>query len=131
MKIRANNIDIEVEDSGPGTPGPARPVVLLIMGLGMQLVAWPPEMVKALEAAGYRVVRFDNRDVGLSQKFDGIIPDNAANAKAIAEGRAPNVPYTLNDMADDVAALTPARMNHVGARPGSRLGRSILGLPQE
>ena len=74
MKIRANSIDIEVEDSGagPDAQGRARPVVLLIMGLGMQLIAWPPGLVQALLDAGYRVIRFDNRDAGLSQKFDAL-----------------------------------------------------------
>ncbi|OYY50329.1 MAG: alpha/beta hydrolase, partial [Polaromonas sp. 39-63-203] len=75
MKIRANGIQIEVEDSGAGdakdaAAAAARPVVLLIMGLGMQLTAWPPAMVQALVDAGLRVVRFDNRDIGLSQHFD-------------------------------------------------------------
>ncbi|MCB2029830.1 MAG: alpha/beta hydrolase, partial [Rhodoferax sp.] len=71
MKVRANGIDIEVEDSGPGPAGAGqRPVVLLIMGLGMQLVAWPPAVVQLLVDAGYRVIRFDNRDIGLSQHFD-------------------------------------------------------------
>ena len=64
MKIKANGISIEVEDSGGD--GPA---LLLIMGLGMQLVAWPDEFVRALGAAGYRVIRHDNRDVGLSQQL--------------------------------------------------------------
>ena len=68
MKIRANNIDIEVVDSAPDAPH--LPVVLLIMGLGMQLIAWPPSMVHALMNAGYRVIRFDNRDSGLTDKFD-------------------------------------------------------------
>ena len=70
MKIRANNIDIEVVDSAPDAP--QLPVVLLIMGLGMQLIAWPPGMVHALINAGYRVIRFDNRDSGLSDKFDAL-----------------------------------------------------------
>jgi pimeloyl-ACP methyl ester carboxylesterase len=66
MKVRANGIDIEVEDTG----GEGRPVMLLIMGLGMQLVAWPDALVDWLVGAGYRVVRHDNRDAGLSQGFD-------------------------------------------------------------
>jgi pimeloyl-ACP methyl ester carboxylesterase len=71
MKIIANSISIEVEDSAQEHAQDAhRPVVLLIMGLGMQLTAWPPEMVDGLRAAGYRVIRFDNRDSGLSQSFD-------------------------------------------------------------
>ncbi len=72
MKIKSNGIDIEVEDTGAGVDalGNERQVVLLIMGLGMQLIAWPMDLVNALVAAGYRVVRFDNRDIGLSQHFD-------------------------------------------------------------
>ena len=66
MKLTANGIQIEVEDSG----GEGRPVVLLIMGLGMQLIAWPEDFVRTLVDAGFRVVRHDNRDIGLSQGFD-------------------------------------------------------------
>jgi pimeloyl-ACP methyl ester carboxylesterase len=67
VKITANGLEIEFEDSGSGASGPARPTLLLVMGLGMQLVAWPQEFVQALLDAGYRVIRPDNRDVGLSQ----------------------------------------------------------------
>jgi len=66
VRVSANGIAIEVEDSG----GQDRPAVLLVMGLGMQLIAWPEPFVQALVAAGYRVIRFDNRDIGLSQHFD-------------------------------------------------------------
>ncbi|MDB5965470.1 MAG: alpha/beta hydrolase [Polaromonas sp.] len=73
MNIKANGIDIEVEDSGTGAgDSRARPVVLLIMGLGMQLIAWPPALVDGLVDAGYRVVRFDNRDIGLSRHLDDL-----------------------------------------------------------
>ena len=65
-KVAAALYLMSVEDSG----GEGRPVVLLIMGLGMQLIAWPPAFVQALEDAGYRVVRCDNRDIGLSEHFD-------------------------------------------------------------
>ena len=60
MKVQASGVEIEVQDTG-GT-GPA---VLLVMGLGMQLIAWPDALVHALAAAGYRVIRHDNRDAGL------------------------------------------------------------------
>jgi pimeloyl-ACP methyl ester carboxylesterase len=76
MKIRANGIDIEVEDTGAGATDEARPVVLLIMGLGMQLMAWPPAFVQALVDAGYRVIRFDNRDIGLSSTLTTWRPPN-------------------------------------------------------
>ena len=68
MKIRANGIDIEVEDSAEGQRSD-KPAVLLIMGLGMQLVSWPMAFVQALEHAGFRVIRHDNRDIGLSSQF--------------------------------------------------------------
>ena len=66
MQVRANGIQIEVEDSGPAHA----PAVLLIMGLGMQLTAWPEAWVAELRQAGYRVLRFDNRDAGLSSAMD-------------------------------------------------------------
>ena len=68
MRIEANGIGIEIEDTGPA--GDQRPAVLLVMGLGMQLIAWPEAFVRALSDAGWRVIRFDNRDIGLSQHFD-------------------------------------------------------------
>ena len=61
MKVQANGLAIEVEDTGPVGPGAP---VLLVMGLGMQLIAWPDPLVDALVQAGHRVVRFDNRDIG-------------------------------------------------------------------
>lgn len=66
MRIQANGIAIEVDDQGPATGEP----ILLIMGLGMQLLGWPDELVADLVSRGYRVIRFDNRDIGLSQGFD-------------------------------------------------------------
>jgi len=63
MQVTANGIQIEVEDCG----GEGRPVILLVMGLGMQLIAWPTEFIQALFDAGFRVIRYDNRDIGLSQ----------------------------------------------------------------
>ena len=76
MQIQANGLRIEVDDQGP-TDGP---VVLLIMGLGMQLIAWPQALVQALTGRGFRVVRFDNRDIGLSQGFDAAGVPNIAVA---------------------------------------------------
>jgi pimeloyl-ACP methyl ester carboxylesterase len=102
--IRANGIDICCELSGPADGIP----LLIIQGFGTQMTSWPDAYHQRFAASGFRVIRFDNRDVGLSQKFHGIIPDNAAIARAMAEGRRPDVPYTLNDMADDAAALVAA-----------------------
>ena len=64
-QISANGIQIEYEAHG----NPADPPLLLVMGLGAQLTLWPIELVEALVARGYYVIRHDNRDIGLSQKF--------------------------------------------------------------
>jgi pimeloyl-ACP methyl ester carboxylesterase len=100
-RIRANGIEIEYEDTGPRDGIP----LLFINGFGSQLTSWPDEFRLGLEARGIRVIRFDNRDVGLAQKWDGIKVDARAVAQAMREGRKPDVPYTLNDMASDAAAL--------------------------
>lgn len=76
------------------------------MGLGAQLVRWPMAMVDGLVARGYRVIRFDNRDVGLSTKFDDAgTPNLVWTAMQARFGRTPAVPYTLDDMAADAAGL--------------------------
>ena len=111
MKIRANEIDIEVEDSGAGldAQGRPRPVVLLIMGLGMQLVAWPPALVQALLDGGYRVIRFDNRDAGLSQKFDALgTPKMLWTSLKYRLGWRIKPPYRLQDMAADALGVLDA-----------------------
>jgi len=116
-QIRANGIAIEYEELGPkdGTP------LLLIMGFGSQLTSWPAEFRQGLAAAGLRVVSFDNRDVGLSQKWHGIIPDVRA---ALAEGRKPDVPYTLDDMAADAAGL----LDELGIESAHIAGASMGGM---
>ena len=85
MKIKANGIEIEVEDSG----GEGRPVALLVMGLGMQLIGWPDDFVQALVDAGYRVVRHDNRDIGLSQGFDEAGAGNPMRWRTLCQSRLP------------------------------------------
>lgn len=108
MKIRANGIDIEVEDSGADAAGVhlKRPVVLLIMGLGMQLIAWPPAMVQGLVDAGFRVVRFDNRDCGLSQHFDVLgTPYLLWEGLKYRLGLPTTPPYTLQNMASDALGV--------------------------
>ena len=64
--LKANGINIAYETAGDPKGVP----VLLIMGLGMQLIAWPPAFVRALVSSGFRVVRLDNRDIGLSEHLD-------------------------------------------------------------
>ena len=68
--VKANGIEIEYSDSGARDS----PVIVLIMGLGMQLIAWPDAFCEGLVARGFRVVRFDNRDAGLSTKMPSAGP---------------------------------------------------------
>lgn len=129
MKIRANGIDIEVEDSGTGQLD-SQPVVLLIMGLGMQLIAWPPAMVQGLVEAGYRVVRFDNRDIGLSQHFDlQGMPNLIWQGLKYKLGMRITPPYSLQDMAADALgvldALRIARAHVVGVSMGGMIAQRL------
>jgi len=125
MKIVANGLQIEVEDSGVGDGAAARPAVLLIMGLGMQLVAWPPELVQGLVDAGYRVIRHDNRDVGLSQRMAHLGKPNLLWAGLQHKlGFAPRPPYTLTDMAADALGVLDA----LGVQQAHVVGMSMGGM---
>ena len=96
----ANGIEICYETIGDGS----NPDLLLIMGLGGQMIQWPDDFCTRLASRGYHVVRFDNRDVGLSTKFDEAgMPDLGA---AMAGGGTPA--YTLDEMAADAAGLLDA-----------------------
>ncbi|MGB3739212.1 MAG: alpha/beta hydrolase [Pontixanthobacter sp.] len=123
-QITANDIALHYEDHGD----PAHPVMLLIMGFGAQLTLWPIEFVDALVARGFRVIRYDNRDVGLSQKFDGVKAPGPVKLTLMGKiGMTPNVPYTLADMADDGAGLMDAlgieRAHIVGASMGGMIAQ--------
>jgi pimeloyl-ACP methyl ester carboxylesterase len=121
MKIQANGIELEYESHGPD----GAPVVLLIMGLGAQLTLWPIQFVEDLVARGYRVIRFDNRDVGLSAKFDAAgIPNLMQLAATVFAGLTPSVPYTLDDMAADAKGLLDA----LGIERAHILGGSMGGM---
>ena len=130
MKIKANGIDIEVEDSGfPGEPQ-GRPVLLLIMGLGMQLIAWPAPFVQALVDAGFRVIRFDNRDIGLSQGFDQAGSRNLIWESLRARlGLSVRAAYSVQDMAHDALgvldALGIARAHVVGVSMGGMIAQRL------
>lgn len=102
-QINANGVALEYEIAGPQNGIP----FLLIMGFGSQMTSWPAAFREGLAAKGMRVITFDNRDVGLSQRFSGL-PHPGETAKALAEGRKPDVPYVLNDMAADAAGLLDA-----------------------
>ena len=126
MKVRANGIAIEVDDQGPRDA----PVVLLVMGLGMQLTGWPDELVALLVEHGFRVVRFDNRDAGLSQGFDHAgVPNIPWNALRHLLRLPVRSPYALKDMAADAVgvmdALGIARAHIVGASLGGMICQHV------
>jgi pimeloyl-ACP methyl ester carboxylesterase len=122
----ANGIRIYYETHGPDDAEP----ILLIMGLGAQMTRWSPEFIAALMAAGHRVIAYDNRDVGLSEKLDSAgAPDMAAVGAALREGRDPPVAYTLAEMAADGAGLLDAlsipRAHIVGASMGGMIAQLV------
>ncbi len=96
-----NGIDICYELDGD----PDGPPVLLVAGLGVQLIDWPAPVVAAMVAAGHHVIRYDNRDVGLSTSFDDAPSDAGAAMQALLAGEDPRLAYGLHDMAADGAAL--------------------------
>ena len=126
MQIRANDLNLEAELRGPAHGEP----VLMIMGLGMQLVAWPPELIDALTALGYRTIVFDNRDIGLSSKFDQWGRPNLIQVSfQYTLGLPIRAPYLLADMADDAIGLMDAlaipRAHLVGVSMGGMIAQLL------
>lgn len=105
-QVYANNLAIEVERHGD----PSAPPVLLIMGLAAQLIFWPPAMIQALVDAGYQVITFDNRDIGLSEKLEHFsAPSPALTILSSVVGLGWVVaPYTLREMAADTVGILDA-----------------------
>jgi pimeloyl-ACP methyl ester carboxylesterase len=100
---------------------PGAPPALLIMGLGMQMIAWDDRFCQALADRGFHVIRFDNRDAGRSTRFDDApVP----TPLQIATRRIPDPPYRLADMALDAAGLLDA----LGASPAHVIGASMGGM---
>jgi pimeloyl-ACP methyl ester carboxylesterase len=118
----ANGIQIAYEDIGDVNAPP----VVLIMGFSAQLTFWPFELCRLLAAGGYRVIRFDNRDVGLSTKLDGVRVGGLSVVRMAHHviGRAHPGPYTLVDMADDVRGLC----DHLGVERAHVIGASMGGM---
>ncbi|MFX1388425.1 MAG: alpha/beta fold hydrolase [Promethearchaeota archaeon] len=121
-----NNITIEYETIGDPTSKP----LLLIAGLGGQLIAWSSEICKNFAENGFFVIRFDNRDVGLSTKFDDDgIPDMMEISAAYTRGEIPKSPYTLEDMADDAIGVLDAlnidKAHICGASMGGMIAQII------
>ena len=120
-RAKANGIEIEYETFGDGND----PTILLIMGLGGQLTLWPDSLCSGLAGKGFQVVRYDNRDVGLSTRFDAAgVPNMKWLFVKAALGLRVRSAYTLADMAADGMAL----LDHLGARRAHIVGVSMGGM---
>jgi pimeloyl-ACP methyl ester carboxylesterase len=101
----SNGIDIAYEEHGDA----GNPVLLLVQGLGMPLAAWPPAMIEGLVAEGFRVVTFDNRDIGRSQLMKEMkVPNMLWQTLRRKVGMKVKAPYQLSDMMRDVTGLLDA-----------------------
>ncbi|HWU25330.1 MAG TPA: alpha/beta hydrolase [Rhizomicrobium sp.] len=119
-RIETNGVALEFDEMGPSDGPP----ILLIMGFGAQMTWWPGEFCEGLAQKGLRVIRFDNRDTGLSQKWDGIVPDIAQVRAQAKRNERPAIPYTLSDMAGDAVAL----LDGIGVESAHVLGGSMGGM---
>ncbi len=122
--VQANGITIEYEEQGTGEP------LLLVMGLGGQLIDWPPDLIQLLVDNGFRVIRFDNRDSGLSTEFvDDAPPTRRQLLKTLVFRRDLDAPYRLSDMAADAVGLLDAleidRVHVVGMSMGGMIAQQI------
>ena len=120
-KVTANGIQIEYETFGSPLSRP----LLLIVGLGAQMIHWDDDLCKDLSKRGHYVIRFDNRDAGLSTKFDESgVPDLVEIFRKINQGEKVKAPYTLDDMADDAVCL----LDGLGIRKAHICGMSMGGM---
>lgn len=121
MQILANGIIIEYEEYGKKTD----PVLILIRGLGSQLIHWPQNLISGFTEVGYRVIIFDNRDIGLSARCpkDGFSYDKENIVKTIDAGKNVVPAYSLDDMALDVIGL----MDTIGIDKAHIFGMSLGG----
>jgi pimeloyl-ACP methyl ester carboxylesterase len=113
-----NGLTIEYDIHGSGEP------LLLVMGFGAQLIAWPEEFVEQLVAQGFMVIRHDNRDIGLSSEIDAPAPTMRRMVLAMISRRFAKAAYTVDDMADDAVGL----LDHLGVGPTHVVGASMGGM---
>ena len=119
--VKANGIEIVYDMFGEPDKSP----VLLIVGLGQQMIAWDEEFCAQIAARGYRVIRFDNRDTGLSTKLDkAAVPNMAVVFEAMVKGKPVESPYSILDMADDAVGLLDA----LGIESAHVVGESMGGM---
>ncbi|MFW9895574.1 MAG: alpha/beta fold hydrolase [Candidatus Thorarchaeota archaeon] len=120
-KAQTNNIEIEYETFGDPSSRP----LLLVMGMEAQMIYWPEEILKTLVNRGFYVIIFDNRDVGLSTKFKEFDSINATELyPKLMMGEDVDVPYTLDDMADDAVGL----LDHLNIDKAHICGVSMGGM---
>jgi proline iminopeptidase len=119
--ITANGLTFEYDERG----NPGDPVVLLVMGLGAQMVLWPEALCDMIAARGFRVVRFDNRDVGLTTKLDHLgVPRIAIEALRFTLRLPVRAAYRIDDMAKDTIAV----MDALGIERAHLCGVSMGGM---
>ncbi len=124
-KAKANNIEIEYDTFGDPSSKP----LLLVMGLGSQMIRWLEELCMMLVDKGFYVIRFDNRDIGLSTKFEEAgVPNILKEFMALQKGETINPPYTVEDMADDAVGLLDALNIKKAHICGASMGGMIVQL---
>jgi pimeloyl-ACP methyl ester carboxylesterase len=121
-QVTANGVELEYETFGAA----GDPALVLVMGLGAQLIDWPLDFCEALAAHGFHVIRFDNRDIGLSASLDSLgVPD----VRAVMAGDTGAAPYLLADFAADTVglldALGIAKAHVVGASMGGMIAQQV------
>ncbi len=118
-RAKVGNVEIEYEVRGEGEP------LLLVMGIGAQLIFWDDALVDRFVAGGFQVIRFDHRDIGLSTRLDHLpVPRPARVMGRSLLGLKIDAPYTLSDMAHDVIGL----LDHLGIDRAHVVGMSMGGM---
>ena len=121
LEFRANGVEIEYQSMG----GAGDPAILLVMGFASPLTSWPDSLCAGLAARGFRVIRFDNRDIGRSTHLTQFgAPNLPAMIAELQAGRTPVSPYSLNDMAADTAGL----LSELGIERAHVAGVSMGGM---
>lgn len=131
-RVSTNGITVEYDSFGSRSDRP----LLLVMGLGAQMIHWDDAFCEGLARSGHYVIRFDNRDAGLSTRFDAApVPDMGALVTQLMTGQQPEVPYTLDDMAGDAFGLLDAldieRAHIAGASMGGMIVQAMALLRPE
>ena len=124
--VKANNIDICYDTFGDKS----KPTILLIQGFASQMIIWKEEFCRDLASKGFLVIRFDNRDIGLSTKMENLpVPNPLSILASLQKGEHPEVPYKLSDMAKDAVGLLDAlqiqSVHIVGISMGGMIAQTI------